>query len=67
MRLEAGALFSVDDVRDTKALDELIEKHASNRNHLLIRKCIIFYVLGKVVNDSQNVPVTTLSAGQRAS
>ena len=66
MRLEVGALVSVDDLRDTKARDELIEKNASNSNRLLVRQCISFYVLGKVVNDSQDVPVTTLRAGQRA-
>ena len=56
----------MNDVRDTKSRDKLVGKNASNRNRFLVRQCISFYVLGKVVNDSQHVPVTTLRAGQRA-
>ena len=66
MRVKFGALVSVNDVRDTKARDELIEKDARDRNRLLIQHCISFYVFCKVVNDSHDVPINTLRAGQRA-
>ena len=54
------------DVRDTKEQNELIAINASDRNRHFIRQCISFYVLSKVVDDSQDIPVTTLRAGQRA-
>ena len=41
--------------------DEFIDNNASDRNRLLIHSCISFYVIGKVINNSENVPATTLS------
>ena len=57
-------MVCVDNVRNTKVRNKLVEENMRDCNCLLIRHCISFYVLGKVVNDSQNVPVTTLRAGQ---
>ena len=66
MLLEIYALVCVVDVQDTKAQDEFFEKNARDCNGLLIWECISFHVLGKVLNDSKDVPVTTVRAGQWA-
>ena len=56
----------MDDILDTKARNKLIKNSASDRNRLLIRQSIGYYVLCKVVKDNQYVPGTMLRAGQRA-
>ena len=63
MRLEVRALIRMNYIRDTKARDELVKKNARNIHCLLIQQCVCLDVLGKVVNHSEYVPVTTLVRG----
>ena len=66
VRLEVSTLVHVDDIWDSKALDNLVYENAGDCNRFLIRQFVRFCEFCKLVNDSTDVTIATLRAGEWA-
>ena len=66
MRLEVRSLIGMNDVWDAETRNILIDEHAGYRDRLLVLQCVRLNVFSKVIDDCQNVSVSTLRAGKRA-
>ena len=66
LRLKICTLIGMNDVRDTETRNKLVDKHAGYRDSLLILQCGRLNVFSKIIDDCQNVSVSTLHARKRA-
>ena len=66
MRLEVRSLDGMNDVRNSETPNKLVDEHASYRDCLLVLQCVRLDVFGKVIDDCQNVSVSTLRARKRS-
>ena len=66
MRLKVRSLFGMNDVRDAKSRNELIDEHTGYRDCLMVLQCVRLNVFGEMIDDCQNVWVSTLRSRKRA-
>ena len=66
MRFKVCSLIGMNDVRYAKTGNELVDEYESYCDCLLVLQCVRLNVFGKVIDDGQNISVSTLRARKRA-